>query len=868
MRQKPARERLFGAAFIFVLIAGFCLHGQVQAQEAMQSGEAFVTRFSGTTDEAGRLTIDLDGAVGIIIDLRPPGGPPQGEHWWNEPQRLTVTAGEVGQVFGIAIDDSTEPSIYLSATSVFGLHRAADNVGWMPGLWGPEAGPGTIYRLTPVNEYQPEVFARITLDGRSNSAAALGNIAYDRWHNQLYVSDLETGMIHRLRNADGFDLGRFDHGMQGRSDFRDVPRGARQSLPTIGFDASSTTRLTDCPTGDFSRTPSCWNFADFRRRVWGLGVRRDPITRDVRLYYSVWSSQGFGHPEHAGAGDEARNSVWSVRIDESGAFDAGDVRREFILPEFFRDPTAIARAGVSHPVADIAFPAFGNQDVMLLAERGGVRNQGLGAENAFATPHEARVLRYERDADGIWQPSGRYDIGQYDRRDEGPPYLRANAAGGVAFGLGYGESWEANPQRTDGFVWATGDALCSPRALCFDSSASEHNDSSHVHGIQGRVVDPSEAVEPDAAFEPYPDPGPATPADGPNRAFMIDADINVDANDNGIEAELTRNDATRIGDVEIYQAPPNAAERPLAGPWYGPWEESWPWPVPEDEYPAVDPGGPELALTKTAPAACPNGGPCTFTIDIVNNGPGTYSGPLHMVDTPDGAFLIAESTGWFCQQPVPGGMIGCRHDPVILVPGDGVTLALTVVNPAIWVPPWGPDFAVRSNCGFVVWPDLLEGPARIRAIEAALLLQGYPPGAVDGVADAAIQAAIDAYRLDNGLPPGGIDNALFNALFPDSAGLEGDGLPDNDWDCADYQIPLTPPAVLPETLGNVELGLEMSGLPGACVPGDICNFRITVTNNGTDAYTGPIAIGDVAGIIGMEAIPGGGHPIAHSGGDL
>ena len=33
---------------------------------------------------------------------------------------------------------------------------------------------------------------------------------------------------------------------------------------------------------------------------------------------------------------------------------------------------------------------------------------------------------------------------------------------------------------------------------------------------------------PDAAFRPYPAPGPATPPTGPDSAFMIDNDVNIE----------------------------------------------------------------------------------------------------------------------------------------------------------------------------------------------------------------------------------------------------------------------------------------------------------------------------------------------------
>src|SRR5262245_21130123 len=230
-------------------IAGFMHSGRVSAQEEpLRPGEAFVTRFSGAVGGPGGLTINTGGTVGSIIDLRAPGQPPRGQHWIDEPQRKPVTAGQVGQVFGVAFDDATPPNIYLSATAAFGLHRTPDNAQWMPGMWGPGGGPGTIYRLDAANGYAPRPFSQIVLNGRPNSAAALGNLAFDRYNRQLFVSDLETGMIHRVRLADGGNVGIYDHGTQARTEFVDVETGERGSLPPIGFDPNSRARLSDCPS--------------------------------------------------------------------------------------------------------------------------------------------------------------------------------------------------------------------------------------------------------------------------------------------------------------------------------------------------------------------------------------------------------------------------------------------------------------------------------------------------------------------------------------------------------------------------------------------------------------------------------------------
>ncbi len=577
------RRALAAFCFASILLVLPATLLQTLAQEApLQPGEAFVTRFGGTVTAPAPggnpvVTLDLNGTVGSIIDLRQPGAPPRGEHWIDEPQRKPVTASQVGQVFGVAIDDEAAPNIYLAATSAFGLHRTADNAQWLPGLWGQGGGPGTIYRLDAATGYAPRIFTNVTLNGRANGGPALGDLAYDKWHKQLFVSDLETGMIHRLRTSDAADLGVFDHGVQGRANFNDVTSGQRRQLQAIPFDPSSRPHIADCAAGKFELTPACWNFAASGRRVWGLAVHADPFGQSVRLYYAVWSGPAFGQQAwNQAADDDKRNAVWSVRLTQDGNFDLSDVRREFLLPDFFSKPEDIARAGYSQPVSDIKFAECGERPIMLLAERGGIRNLGLAAENPFATPHEARALRYELGQNGAWQPVGRYDVGFYDRKNEGPPYIRANCSGGVAFGLGYNtNTWIADPAKPDQYVWMTGDALCSPEGPCnlpgaeqnqagapapsgeqaqpASATAEGQPDDSQVHGVQGLAENLFEEILPASATAPYPATGNASPGAGLDQSYLIDTDINVDATGALIEKELMENDTTKIGAIAIYQ---------------------------------------------------------------------------------------------------------------------------------------------------------------------------------------------------------------------------------------------------------------------------------------------------------------------------
>ena len=257
LKQTAVWEQLF----VFMLVLAAIVVAQLaslqpsfaQDTTAIQPGEAFLTRFSGSIQRDGETVIDPDGRSGSIIDLKTPGQAPRGEHWWDEPQRAPVTAAQVGQVFGVAIDD--DGNIYLSATSAFGLHRTPDNAQWMAGMWGEGGGPGTIYRLDAAQNYQPSRFADITLEGRANTGAALGNIAYDRWNKQLFVSDLETGMIHRLNTTDGTELGRYDHGTTGRASFTDAASGETASLAAASFDPATSARINDCPDGGVCKYP-------------------------------------------------------------------------------------------------------------------------------------------------------------------------------------------------------------------------------------------------------------------------------------------------------------------------------------------------------------------------------------------------------------------------------------------------------------------------------------------------------------------------------------------------------------------------------------------------------------------------------------
>src|SRR5579863_2960582 len=181
-------------------------------------GNAVVTGFSGASNAGGaappdKAAIDPNGPAARVVDLQSPGAPPSAQ-LLTAPKPFTVTAGQVGQVFAVTLDNASPPNIYVAATSAYGLPivvpgpngdllratAGAPGAQFMPGLFGPSAlngGPGSIYRIDGVTG-EVTLFANVTLEGVPNSGAALGGLAFDPASRTIFAADRETGMIHRF----------------------------------------------------------------------------------------------------------------------------------------------------------------------------------------------------------------------------------------------------------------------------------------------------------------------------------------------------------------------------------------------------------------------------------------------------------------------------------------------------------------------------------------------------------------------------------------------------------------------------------------------------------------------------------------------
>jgi hypothetical protein len=340
-----------------------------------------------------------------------------------------VYARDVGQVFGIALDDQTAPNIYLSATSAFGLQlvgrgpdgqparlkKGGPGEGWMKGQFGLElqGGPGSIFKVDGKTGVV-SLFANVTLDGVPNPAAALGSLAFDAQHQQLFVSDLYTGMIHRF-DLNGNDLGHFDHGVTGRTAAKLTPTpfnaSARPNIAVAKFD---------------TQNPATWGFAPAPRRVWGLALH------EGRLFYAVADGP----------------QIWSVGIQQDGSF-ATDPRWELDVP---------AQPG-PYQVSDIL---FSQQGAMILAQRAPIT--ASYDYSAFTAKAEPRVLRYRLDNPKTPGNRSRW-IAAPDEYAVGFAGKYRNTNGGVALGYDYGPDGALNINSCEATLWTTGQDLRDDPAL-------------------------------------------------------------------------------------------------------------------------------------------------------------------------------------------------------------------------------------------------------------------------------------------------------------------------------------------------------------------------------------------------------------------
>ncbi|MFZ1682094.1 MAG: hypothetical protein WAT70_13830 [Rhizobiaceae bacterium] len=626
----------------------------------LATGDAVVTGFSGVIEPAPRdppldpatlideTLIDPEGISARINYLGAPG-----HVWdarvWPAARALELRARDIGQVFGVAIDDAEFPNIYLAASSAYGLHIVApdkDGDGrperlragspeamWMEGLWGtPNAndasgrlgGPGSIWKVDG-RTGEVTLFANVEHDGEANPGAGLGNIVYAGEQKALFVSDLATGLIHRY-DLLGAETGLFDHGVIGRSS---------AGLESVFHDPEA--RL-DIASGDFDPGDAeTWGMTDEDRRIHGLAWH------DGRLFYAV-----------AGG-----SQVWSVGFDEKTGDFLAEARWELDVPE---KPKAL-------PVTDMLFTRMG---ALVLAQRG--EPASLYDYSGLAAHGKARVYRYWLESPDDPRTESRW-IAEPQEYAVGFEAANRQTSGGLALNHGYTADGYLDPAVCEASLWTTGDDL---RRTAVDDlvRALTPGGLLEIDGLQGMPAGP---VKSDGGAGNTP----------PWASYMLDND----PDNSGLIDMFARpsrwSDARTegwIGDVEILTGDCDAIAGGGGGYWGG---AGYAWSNPDYVDPEGDgDGGEDKQCTpgKDCPAsACAN--PSGKLVCDTTTGQWTY---LMALDPAELAGLGADTvkiTGTSPGVSVAGGPllpVGAITPMPLTIAGGGqlATIGLCLFNKA------------------------------------------------------------------------------------------------------------------------------------------------------------------------------------------
>ena len=274
-------------------------------------------------------------SVGVVYKTTFNSNAPVGGDW-NDPSLATsqVTSiyptdwnnTTIGQVFGIALD--LTGGIYLSATDIYnydGIGTSGFGTAGRSGIYKTNINTSGLTTTPLVTTFIGNSWNYILTNKIPNSGIgsgnSIGNIAYDKAHNQLFVSNLEDGRIYRI----------------------DATSGNVKSV----FDPFA----LDTPSN---------GMVAVGERIWGIGVLTQSGSTEV---YFARSEATF-------------NSIWSIKLDASGEFIATPQTGQ---PNVYNDTAssakvAVAKVGIQNKISDIEFSCSGK---MLIAERGAAHNSSI-----------------------------------------------------------------------------------------------------------------------------------------------------------------------------------------------------------------------------------------------------------------------------------------------------------------------------------------------------------------------------------------------------------------------------------------------------------------------------------------------------------
>lgn len=392
-----------------------------------------------------------------VIDLRnrPPFIPGGSELHPNQFAGQNWTNTMMGNVFGIALDDNPNPNIFVSRSTVY----CSDDYNLRPDsaiiyrLDGGNWGVSTYIRLRNIPG-PPQV----NVNWIPNTGPGLGNLCYDKWHQQIFVTNHEDGTIYRVKDIAG-----------------------------VGNIVS----WYDPATSQFASDDGMNGFAPLGERLWGIGVF-GTSANNVRVYFSRWRFDGARLP----SSPVQFNEIWSIALNVNGEFITSSLTQEIEIPYLGN----FSPYNYSNPVSDIEFSFNGD---MLIGERTMVGDSGscVQISNLGNWAHRSRILEYPRDLSGSYSiPYIWHKVGMTN--DDIPQ--KTNSSGGVDYEYGIIDSISNVNTDCDSIILGTGDFLYNNGSINLyglqetkRSSAGITNiqDFSHYVDLNGTIVNMSDKTK-------------------------------------------------------------------------------------------------------------------------------------------------------------------------------------------------------------------------------------------------------------------------------------------------------------------------------------------------------------------------------------
>lgn len=232
------------------------LNNDASAQMPLKLGQSVVTShsFDGVNNQYY--------PVVEIFDIRH--NPPFVPGFWNAPVQYSHsdwTSNRMGEVYGIALDNSSPPNIFIASTDIFGANSSNNGL-----IFKIDAMTGAVSDYITKYPFPVAPSSVLNTSTIPNTGCGLGNICFDNVNQQLFATNFEDGVIYRIKNG-----------------------------------------LVKSYYDPFNSDDGHGGYAPYGQRIWGIGIYGN------KIYFSLWQCDEVNN-------NSGYNKIYSVNLNSSGDF--------------------------------------------------------------------------------------------------------------------------------------------------------------------------------------------------------------------------------------------------------------------------------------------------------------------------------------------------------------------------------------------------------------------------------------------------------------------------------------------------------------------------------------------------------------------